>query len=237
MEVQLLSLGKPTECHIVQRVNRFVVEVEIQGQSVYAWLNNTGRLHEFLVPGKIGFCLARPSSGKTSYRLFAIEEGQLGALIDTQFQMRAFEQCLERRLFPWLQEACTWRRNVHLNRSIIDYRLECSANPVYLEVKSAVLRQGRYAMYPDCPSVRGRRHIQELTEHVQRGGKACIVFIAALPEVECFRPNSLADAELAALLAQAHGTGVEVRSVGTYYAPQSSAVVLFNADLPVDLRL
>lgn len=235
--MELLSLGKATECRVVQRLNRFVVAVEVMGQDTYAWINNTGRLHELLTPGRKAFCLPRQGVGRTSYRLFAIEEGGLGALIDTQFQMRAFEQCLERKALPWLPDPCIWKRNARLNRSVIDYRLQCGADEIYLEVKSAVLRQGRYAMYPDCPSTRGRRHIQELTARVQRGGKASIVFVAALPGVECFRPNHPADAELATLLAQAHRAGVEVRSVGMFYAPQSGTVVLFNADLPVDLAV
>lgn len=235
--MELLSLAKATECYIIQRLNRFVVAVEVQGQKGYAWLNNTGRLHEFLIPGRRAFCLPRQFPGRTSYRLFAIEESGLGALIDTQFQMRAFEQCLERRLLPWLRDACTWKRNVRLNRSVVDYLLQCGEDQVYLEVKSAVLRQGRYAMYPDCPSARGRRHIQELTEHVRKGGKACIVFIAALPGVEFFRANRLADVELAALLTQAHHAGVEVRAVGMFYAPQHRTVMLSAGDLPVDWHL
>nr|MBC7245045.1 DNA/RNA nuclease SfsA [Chloroflexota bacterium] len=231
---ELLFLDGVRSCRIVRRVNRFVVAVEIQGQSAYAWLNNTGRLLEFLTPGRVGFCLARPGSGKTSYRLFAMQEGELGALIDTQLQMRSFEQCLDRRLLPWLPSACTWKRNVRLNRSVVDYQLQCESSRVYLEVKSAVLKQGRYAMYPDCPSTRGRRHIQELMNHVSQGGKAYLVFMAALPGVEFFRANRLADAELASLLFRAHCAGVEVHSVGLFYAPQNGAVVLFDADLPVD---
>lgn len=233
--MELLSLGKPIECHIVQRLNRFVVAVEVMGKSAYAWITNTGRLHELLIPGRKAFCLPRQGPGRTSYRLFAIEEGGLGALIDTQFQMRAFEQCLEQKALPWLPNSCAWKRNARLNSSVIDYYLQCSAEEIYLEVKSAVLRQGHYAMYPDCPSTRGRRHIRELTGHVQRGGKAYIVFVAALPDVACFRPNHLADAELAVLLTEAYRAGAEIRSVGMFYAPQSGAVVLFNADLPVEL--
>lgn len=231
--MELLSLDKVIECRILQRLNRFVVAVDVTGQGAYA--NNTGRLHELLVPGRKAFCLPQRGSTRTSYRLFAVEEKDQGALIDTQFQMRAFEQCLEQRLLPWLRDAYAWKRNVRLNRSVIDYRLQCGGDEVYLEVKSAVLRRGRYAMYPDCPSTRGRRHIQELTEYVRRGGKACIVFVAALPDVECFRPNHNADARLALLLANAHHAGVEVRSVGMCYVPQKGTVVLSRADLPVDL--
>ena len=235
METQLLSVESPIECSIVQRINRFVVEVQVRGRSHLAWINNTGRLHQFLVPGRAGFCVERQGRGKTAYRLFAIREGSLGAVIDTHLQMGAFERCVERGLFPWLKGCRQLRRNVRLNNSVIDYLLECDAGEAYLEVKSAVLRQGLYAMYPDCPSARGRKHVQELTKYAAHAGRAYIVFIAALPGVEAFQPNRFGDAALPGLLVAAHKAGVEIRSVGMFYCPDSHSVDLFDPDLRIDL--
>jgi len=236
MDVELLAVEHPITCQIVQRINRFVVEIRVEGKIHRAWINNSGRLQQFLVPGRSAFCLPREAGGKTDYRLFAIQDGQLGALIDTQLQMRAFERCVERELLPWLSECCPFRRNARLNQSMIDYLLQCRDGEAYLEVKSAVLRQGRYAMYPDCPSARGRRHIGDLTRHSLHGGRAYIAFIAALHGVEAFQPNYLADPKLAEMLLQAHQAGIELRCVGMYYRPQSSSIQLFDPDLPVALR-
>ena len=106
---------------------------------------------------------------KTDYRLFSIRENALGAIIDTQLQMKNFERALEARFIPWLRGCRILRRNPRLGRSLIDYLLECDGEPVYVEVKSAVLRKEKYAMYPDCPSSRGRRQIRGLTNHVEKG--------------------------------------------------------------------
>lgn len=235
MDIELLTVENPVGCQIVQRINRFVVEILVDGKSHRAWINNSGRLHEFLVPGRSGICIPRKPGGKTDYRLFAILEGQRGALIDTQLQMRAFERCVERELLPWLSKCLPFRRNARLGQSMIDYLLQCSDGEAYLEVKSAVLRQGRHAMYPDCPSRRGRKHIGELTRHSLRGGRTYIVFIAALHGIEAFQPNHLADPKLAELLLQAQQAGVELRCVGMYYSPQSASIQLFDPDLPVSL--
>jgi len=81
----------------------------------------------------------------------------LGALIDNQLQMKAFEKSLEANLIPWLLGCHILKRNAKLGASRIDYLLDCNGKKVYLEVKSAVLREGDYAMYPDCPSDRGRK--------------------------------------------------------------------------------
>ncbi len=236
MEHPLLSLENPIECRIVQRINRFVVEVQIGAGRYRAWINNTGRLLEFLEPGRAAFCLRRQSPGKTTHRLFAIRDGTLGALIDTQFQMRAFESCVMEDLLPWLPGCQRFKRNVRLGTSLIDYRMECATGQVYVEVKSAALRQGRYASYPDCPSLRGRKHVRELLEHAARGGKAHIVFIAALPGAGGFIPNPSADAPLSALLAAASRSGVDIRSIGMYYHHRKCSIDLFDPDLPIDLQ-
>ncbi len=236
MEHVLLSLDNPIECRIVQRINRFVVEVQIGVGRYRAWINNTGRLLEFLEPGRVAFCLQRQSPGKTTHRLFAISDGTLGALIDTQLQMRAFESCLTRDLLPWLPGCKRFKRNARLDASLIDYWMHCATGEVYIEVKSAALRQGRYASYPDCPSLRGRKHVQELLDHAAHGGKACIVFIAALPGAVGFIPNPSADPSLSALLAAASRSGVDIRSIGMYYHPRDCAINLFDPDLPVHLH-
>lgn len=79
-----------------------LVEPDQIGQMSRACINNTGRLEEFLFRGNAGFCTRNKRPLKTAYRLFAIKSGAMGALIDTQLQMKAFEKTLTRGLVPWL---------------------------------------------------------------------------------------------------------------------------------------
>lgn len=237
MPMQPLSIyvENPVECTIRRRLNRFVVEVLVDDTPLYACINNTGRLQDYLYTGNKGFCTKNKPSLKTEYRLFAIKEKQLGALIDTQLQMKAFEQALITGSIPWLAEHAVLKRNVRLESSFIDYLLTDQVMQIYLEVKSAVLRKGRYAMYPDCPTDRGRRHIRKLIEHRANGGAAIILFIAALPDIEAFKPNRDADPELADLLITARKTGVGLRAIGLVYNPEDSRIYLYHPDLPVEL--
>ncbi|MBI2858264.1 MAG: DNA/RNA nuclease SfsA, partial [Chloroflexi bacterium] len=154
-DAKLLGIPSAVECGIIDRLNRIVVRVEHGGKVFRASINNTGRLHEFIVAERRAFCIPHDAHLKTDFRLFAIEETGKGALIDTQFQMAAFEKALESGLVPWLSGYRMVRRNAPLHRSLIDYLLEGDGGVVYLEVKSAVLRGGDYAMYPDCPTERG----------------------------------------------------------------------------------
>jgi len=234
-ESKILTIDGAIGCQVVNRLNRFVVEVQLRGDYHRAYIDNTGRLYQFLVQGRQGFCVRNEKQGKTDYRLFSVKEGNLGAIIDTQLQMKALERSLEMKLIPWLKGYKILKRNARLGDSLIDYLLEYNGRQVYLEVKSAVLRQEHYAMYPDCPSARGRRHIKEFANYLREGGEAIILFIAALPKVKAFKPNRSADPELYELLLEAHQARVKMKSIGMAYHPGDSFVSLYNPDLGIDL--
>jgi sugar fermentation stimulation protein A len=236
MSHAVLSVSGPAQCTINGRLNRFVVQVEIGGLPYRASINNTGRLLEFLAPGGRGFCVRRGKPLKTDFRLFAIEDKGQGAIIDTQLQMTAFERALEMRAVPWLSGYRMVRRNAPLGgNSLIDYLLTDCGGKACLEVKSAALREGEYAMYPDCPTARGRKHIQELTGHCRKGGKAFILFMAALPDIRAFRPCQEADPEVFRLLGEARRAGVVLKAINIVYRPDDSSIILLNPDLPVEL--
>jgi sugar fermentation stimulation protein A len=223
------------ECGIVERLNRFVVRVEIAGRKLPMHINNTGRLEEFLVKGRRAFCTETKQTGKTDGRLFAIEEKGSGALIDTQLQMKAFERLVRQGQIPWLTECSILKRNPRLGTSVLDYLLECGDKTIFLEVKSAVLREGRFATYPDCPTTRGQRHIQELTKYSRRGGMATLVFMAALPEITAFKPSKKGDPLLCEYLWDAHKQGVCIKAISLFFDPMDHHIHLFDPDLPVVL--
>ncbi len=234
-QIKLFRIAGPQDCRIVERFNRFVVIIEVNGYYHPAHITNTGRLSEFMVKGRKAFCFRTHHQGTTDFRLFAIAESGFGALIDTQLQMQAFEQALEQNLIPWLDGSRMLKRNAPLGTSRIDYLLEHYGKVGYLEVKSAVLRDGTYAMYPDCPSERGRKHIHELSAYVKGGGKGILLFMAALANVTAFKPNRAADERLYEALTEAHAVGVELRAIGLCYNPNDAGVYLFNPDLKIAL--
>ncbi len=122
-----------------------------------------------------------------------------------------------------------------LGESRIDYLLACGEERCYLEVKSAVLRSDRTAMYPDCPSRRGRRHVAELVAHAEQGGRATLLFVAALPGVSAVTPNRAADETLAGLIADADAAGVSIRAIGLCYLPGEGSIALFDGEMSVRL--
>ena len=107
---------------------------------------------------------------------------------------------------------------------------------MYLEVKSAVLREGGFAMYPDCPSLRGQRHVEDLIDWARGGGRATVVFMAALPGVRAFKPNRSADSRIYEHLVRAQKEGVKIMALGLFYDPMDSRVYLFSPNLKVILN-
>ena len=231
--IEIFQINNVKECVILERINKFVAKIILDGKIRRAYINNTGRLTNHLSKGKRGFCIVHKKDLKTDCRLFAVKEDSLAAVIDTYLQMKALEKIITLNLIPWINGCRILKRNARLNASYIDYLLECKKGKAYLEVKSAVLRSGGYATYPDCPSLRGRRHIMELTEYAERGGWSIILFIAALPDVKAFKPNSSADPKIAELLLKAEKAGVEIRAIEMYYNPEDCYFYLSKSDLPV----
>jgi sugar fermentation stimulation protein A len=206
------------DCRIVRRVNRFVVEVEVEGRRELAHLNNSGRLLELIYEGNRGKCI-RIRGRKLSYRLISAELDDSYALIDTNLHAKAFERSVELNLIPWM-ECEEFRRNVRVDGEIIDY-LFCDS--MYVELKSATLKKGEYAMYPDCPSLRGRRQIKTLLKY-----NSLIVFVSGLEDVTAFKPNRDADEVIAELLAESNCRAIQV-------AYRNGRIYLQNPDLRVEV--
>ncbi|WP_297521146.1 DNA/RNA nuclease SfsA [Thermococcus sp.] len=224
-------------CTFIERLNRFVALVEVCGETRKALVTNTGRLEEFMIPGRRAFCTPK-SGGKTDFVLVAFEDlNGRGAVIDTRTQAKAFERAVELNTIPWLRDCRIKRKEVTVGKSRLDYLFECPDGEIYAEMKSAVLRggeRGEYAMYPDCPSTRGQKHIRELIKLKKVGKRAMIFFIGAMPGVERFKPYERGDPEIARLLAEAKRTGVEVNALSISLLPEGK-VVLERPSLEVEV--
>ncbi|WP_297477263.1 DNA/RNA nuclease SfsA [Thermococcus sp.] len=235
-ETLLLKLNV-VPCTFIERLNRFVALVEVDGETRKALVTNTGRLEEFMIPGRRAFCVPK-TGGKTDFVLVAFEDlNGRGAVIDTRTQAKAFERAVELNTIPWLRDCRIKRKEVTVGKSRLDYLFECPDGEVYAEMKSAVLRggeRGEYAMYPDCPSTRGQKHIRELIELKKAGKRAMIFFIGAMPGVERFKPYERGDPEIARLLAEAKRTGVEVNALSISLLPEGK-VVLERPSLEVEV--
>lgn len=233
MHHRLFKLEPTYSGVLVDRVGRFIVRVRVGGEIVLAHNTNTGRLLDVLSPGR-GVLLVSTGS-RLKYRLVGVEDVVPGcfSIVDVLTQARAFERSLELGLLPYFRGCRIERRNPPIDRSRLDYLLKCGQREVLVETKSAVMRgPGGEAMYPDCETPRGRRHLRIITELATAGLSVGIVFVSAMCSVRCFKPNEDGDREVAALLREALKRGIAVKSVSVYMS-NGGDVYLSNPDIPL----
>jgi sugar fermentation stimulation protein A len=218
---------------VVRRINRFVVKAKIKNKVVLAHLNNTGRLEELVKEGNVGLFLPIEKSKKLSFRLSMIKEKKnIFSIIDTSLQMKAFENALKNNYISWFKDAQILRRNFRINNSLIDYLIEYRNKKYIVEIKSAVMKRKNIAMYPDCPSIRGQKHIKELIKNPKN---SIILFIAAMKNINAFSPNKEADTKIYELLKTAKRKGVKVKAIQIYFDKSINSIILKNDELPVNL--
>jgi sugar fermentation stimulation protein A len=219
---------------VVRRENRFVVTVRNDQRIKRALLRNTGRLYDMIQNGYTALCIDR-SKGRTDCNIIGVlVDDERAAIIDPFTQARVFELAVNNKLIPWLTDWHLRKREVTVGESRLDYLIADGTDEGYIELKSAAYCDGYYAMYPDCPSERGLRHITTL-EHLNTSGyRTIIAFVAAHPNAKAFKPNMHAHEQLASKLSSAHKKGVEVYAIKIFLDTYGN-IFLADPNLPVEL--
>ncbi|MCB0044525.1 MAG: DNA/RNA nuclease SfsA [Caldilineaceae bacterium] len=205
------------------RPNRFRIEAQLHesGRVISAHCPDPGRLLELLIPGvTVHVSPANNPARKTAWDLRFVEHPEHGQLIslDSRLPNQLFAEGLAAGFFaPFANPQKIAREmtvdlpHTHGVRSRIDYRLiDAQGRPCWIEVKSATLVEEGWAYFPDAVTVRGRRHVEELTALVKRGDRAAITFIIQRPDAAGLSPQWTADPDFARALVAADAVGVEI---------------------------
>ena len=162
------------------RENRFVAKVIKGGKEETVHVKNTGRCKELLVPGATVYLSVSDNPGrKTKYDLVAVEkkrEGRETLLInmDSSAPNDAVSEWLEKSgLFP---DGAVIRREVTKGKSRFDFAVEYQNTVSYVEVKGVTLEENGRVMFPDAPTERGVKHVNELCSLVKGGIKCFVIF-------------------------------------------------------------
>lgn len=195
-----------------KRLNRFVAICEVDGVECECHVKNTGRLGELLLPGaKAALCRAQGEKRKTAFDLVAVQSANQWVNIDSQVVNRVFEE--------WVQSGAPFGSGVKIRREVkkgdsrLDFYLEAGERRIFCEVKGVTLLKEGVALFPDAPTLRGVRHLGELTRAVQEGYEACAVFVVAMKGARAVLPNSAAHPEFAQALWAAEAAGVRLMAV------------------------
>ncbi|MFZ7104917.1 MAG: DNA/RNA nuclease SfsA [Peptococcaceae bacterium] len=195
----------------IKRENRFLATVELQGKIVNAHVPNTGRMAELLVPGaKVWVEKAEKSTRKTGYDLLLVNKDGFYICLNAQLANTLFAIWLAKGKLPDFKNCIKCAKEKIVGKSRIDFFLEFTDYSYLVEVKSVNLVENKTAKFPDAPTVRGSRHLEELLNFQKQGQKAAVVFIVMREDAEKFSPNDKRDPLFGDTLRKAGNSGVEV---------------------------
>lgn len=201
----------------IERPNRFIAKVMINGETETVHVKNTGRCRELLQKDSVVYLEKSDNTErKTKYDLVAVmkkREGKSELLInmDSQIPNAAAEE--------WLRKGNVFspdaviRREVKYGKSRFDLYIEDGERKAFLEVKGVTLENNGIAKFPDAPTERGVKHVKELISCMNDGYEAYILFVVQMKEISLFTPNYETHPEFGRVLCEAEKAGVKIMAV------------------------
>lgn len=224
------------EARFIERPNRFIAYCEVEGETVKAHVRNTGRLKELLNPG-VQVYLEKSSDGnrKTGYSLITIDKGTIHVNIDSTAPNKVLKEALAngKLTLPGLGRLTLIKPERTFGESRFDFYLEAEDKKAFVEVKGVTLEENGKALFPDAPTERGLKHVEELVKARKEGYEAYIVFIVQMTGVTFFSPNSKMHADFGKALEKAERSGVKILC---YDCDVTGESITIKDPVPVKLR-
>lgn len=213
-----MKYGKICKAEYIERPNRFVAVVRLpEGDTVRVHVKNTGRCRELLVPGAeviLEDFEGRMGKRKMRYSLIAVYKDDLLINMDSQAPNAAVREMLTEGSpkLPGLDYPLKVIRpeTVYGDSRLDFYAEDAEGRRALIEVKGVTLEDKGTVRFPDAPTERGRKHLNELVRAAAEGYAAYAVFIVQMERAEQFEPNRMTDPDFAEALERAGDAGVKI---------------------------
>ena len=219
----------------IERPNRFIAYAKYQDSILKCHVKNTGRCKELLLPGTQILLQHHPDAAstgrKTEYSLISVYKDMASGRQLINMDSQAPNQVA----WEWLQKDPAnqnIRREVRFGQSRFDFSFVRQGRPAFMEVKGVTLEQNGTARFPDAPTERGVRHLQELELALTQGYEAYVLFVIAMKGIRLFEPNRATHPEFAYALAHASKKGVKILAYDCRVTKDSLEI-----DQPILVRL
>lgn len=215
-----MQYGKMVPGIFLARPNRFVAHVEIDGAVQVVHVKNTGRCRELLPVGAKVWCLESDNPNrKTKYDLITVQKGERLINMDSQAPNKVVEEWLRAgELFP---DVVTVRPETTYGNSRFDFYVETATDRIFIEVKGVTLEEDGVVRFPDAPSERAVKHVEELVQAHRDGYQVYVLFVIQMEEARFFTPNKDTHPAFAQALEEAVGQGVKVLAYNCRVTPDS----------------
>ena len=179
------------EGKFIDRPNRFVCHVEINGEKVLCHMPNPGRMREFLFPGVTLYLTPKRKGLRTAYRVVGCKKGSHIFYLDTTKANDVAAWLVKNHKIPGWENYFLAGREVTMGDSRFDLLLGDgeTGETFPVEVKSCSLSGEHGAMFPDAPTERGRKHLTHLVEMGRAGEHAGLLVLVHYKDACWFLPN------------------------------------------------
>lgn len=227
MKYKKISKGK-----FLDRPNRFIAHVEIQGRIETVHVKNTGRCKELLFPGaEVVLEESQNPNRKTKFDLVCVKKGGRWINMDSQLPNQAAEEWIESGgLFP---EKVYSKREKKYGNSRFDLYVESDRRKAFIEVKGVTLEEQNIARFPDAPTERGIKHIKELIRCMEDGYEAYLLFVIQMKGVKEFRPNWITHEKFGDVLSLADQKGVRILAYDCMVTEDTMEIL---SQVPINLK-
>lgn len=216
----------------LRRPNRFIAHVEIGGKEEVVHVKNTGRCAELLQQGARVFLQASSNpERKTGWDLIGVEKGQRLVNMDSQIPNAVVKEWLENgNLFHDIMRI---KPETTYGGSRFDFYVEADGKKCFIEVKGVTLEEDGVVRFPDAPSERAVKHVNELAEAVKEGYEAYVFFVIQMSGVRYFTPNMDTHPAFGEALRKAVAAGVHVMAYDCHVTKNS---ISLRQEVPVVLQ-
>ncbi|MBO5606511.1 MAG: DNA/RNA nuclease SfsA [Treponema sp.] len=221
----------------LDRPNRFIAHVMLNGKNETVHVKNTGRCKELLVPGATVYLEEGDNPArKTKYDLIAVEKVVTDERTASQktLLINMDSHAPNKVAAEWISNNKAYFPNLTLLKSeytLGDSRFDFYAeyedhtacpHKMLIEVKGCTLEKDGIALFPDAPTLRGLKHVRELTAFSKNGDYECMVLIIVqMKGCKYFTPNRETHPDFADALKEAKAAGVKIIAVECDVTPES----------------
>lgn len=184
------------DARVISRPNRFLVMASADGKEIPVHIHDPGRLEELIYPGN-SIKIRKAPGKKTMYSVTFCRNNNVWTFNDSRFHSSIAA------LF--MKEG--YKKEVTVGDSRIDFQYERS----FIEVKSATLVQDGIALFPDAPTIRGKKHLETLMHLIDEGYSSYVLFLIFNENARCFKPNESRDPAFSGAYYRAIDHGVKFR--------------------------
>lgn len=219
----------------IERPNRFIAHVEINGKTEICHVKNTGRCRELLIKGCNVFLEESDNPNrKTKYDLVAVEKGNLLINMDSNAPNKVVQEWLTSSGCSILKESeqAFVKPEYKYKNSRFDFYVEDGTRKIFIEVKGVTLEEESVVKFPDAPSERAVKHVEELVEALNEGYESYVIFVVQMKSIKYFTPNHDTQPQFAEALKNAQLKGVKVLA---YDCVVTEDTLKLDQEVPVHL--